>query len=196
MLANGSSRRMAAYHVGCAPSTITRTAARDPEFGDEVAHAECNAETEALALIRKAARKDRYWRAAAWLLERKNPGDFALRKPDALTLDQIRSLLASLSTFLLQDLPEEKYDQMMRRFDELSLEYPTEAAKPAAEPAAKPQANRMVVPEIAYENPSEDEGFATDPTEGLDGFGEGPLDKVDGSKGLALTSPDATETEP
>ncbi len=37
LLANGSSRRMAAGYVGCAPSTITRTAARDPEFAAQLA---------------------------------------------------------------------------------------------------------------------------------------------------------------
>jgi hypothetical protein len=73
LLMNGSSRRMAAGFVGCAPSTITRTAARDAEFAAQLARAEGNAETEALSLIRKAAHKERYWRAAAWLLERKNP---------------------------------------------------------------------------------------------------------------------------
>ena len=71
LLMNGSSRRMAAGFVGCAPSTITRTAARDPEFAAQLARAEGNAETEALSLIRKAAHKERYWQAAAWLLERR-----------------------------------------------------------------------------------------------------------------------------
>ncbi len=77
MVANGSSRRMAAAYIGCAPSTITRTAARDPEFAAQLGRAECNVETEALALIRKAARNECHWRAAAWILERKNPIDFA-----------------------------------------------------------------------------------------------------------------------
>ena len=36
LLANGSSRRVAARVVGCAHSTITRTAERDPEFAADV----------------------------------------------------------------------------------------------------------------------------------------------------------------
>jgi len=98
LLANGSSRRMAAGYVGCAPSTLTRTAARDPEFAAQLARAEGNAETEALSFLRQAARKERYWRAAAWLLERKNPDDFAPRKPDVLTEEQLRRIIARWPT--------------------------------------------------------------------------------------------------
>lgn len=67
LLANGSSQRVAARYVGCSPSTIANTIDRDPEFADVMAQAEQNSEIEALRLLRNAARKDRYWRAAAWL---------------------------------------------------------------------------------------------------------------------------------
>jgi hypothetical protein len=40
LVALGNSRRTAARVVGCAPSTITRAAARDPQFAAELAHAE------------------------------------------------------------------------------------------------------------------------------------------------------------
>jgi len=43
LLANGNSRRTAARYVGCSPATITRTAARDPEFAKQVARAEVTA---------------------------------------------------------------------------------------------------------------------------------------------------------
>ena len=39
LVANGSSRRMAARYVACAPSTITRTAMRDPDFAAQLAAA-------------------------------------------------------------------------------------------------------------------------------------------------------------
>ncbi len=42
--------------------------------------------TDDLALI------DRYWRAAAWILERKNPDDFAPRKPNVVTEEQMKLL--------------------------------------------------------------------------------------------------------
>jgi DNA invertase Pin-like site-specific DNA recombinase len=40
LITAGFSRRMAAREVGCAGSTITRTAARDPEFARQLAEAE------------------------------------------------------------------------------------------------------------------------------------------------------------
>ncbi len=62
LLANGSSRRMAARYVGCAASTIIRTADRDPEFAEQMAAAELNAEVDALRAVRAASRKDRHRR--------------------------------------------------------------------------------------------------------------------------------------
>ena len=44
LLSNGSRRRIAARFVRCAPSTITRTADRDPEFAEQLARAEQNLE--------------------------------------------------------------------------------------------------------------------------------------------------------
>ena len=52
LISNGSSRRMAAKYVGCAASTITRTALRDPDFAEQLAAAELNAEIESLRLVR------------------------------------------------------------------------------------------------------------------------------------------------
>lgn len=60
LLANGSSRRVAARVAGCSHTTIARTAQRDPDFAAELDAAEHNAEIEALRQIRKAAKTDRY----------------------------------------------------------------------------------------------------------------------------------------
>ena len=73
ILTVGCSRRAAAKYVGCAPATIANTAARDPEFAEQLRQAESKAEVGYLKNIRKAAKKEQYWRAAAWALERKYP---------------------------------------------------------------------------------------------------------------------------
>jgi hypothetical protein len=174
LLSNGSSRRVAAGYVGCAPSTITRTAARDPDFAAEVAHAEHHAEIEALRLVRNAARKERYWRAAAWLLERRNPNDFAPRKPNVLTDDQLRQALAWLATVVLKDLPEEDYESIMRRLDRLA-------------PLLQP-------PDDEPNTPSTGPGFATDPTEVVDDFGEGPSPQLAEEQAHPEIVGDANET--
>ena len=113
MLVNGSSRRMAAAYVGCAPSTITRTAKRDPQFALEIAQAEQNCEIQSLRAIRKAAQEPRYWRAAAWLLERRNPDDFAPRKPNTLTAEEMFDVFAKVT---LEEVTDQKqYRRIMDR---------------------------------------------------------------------------------
>ena len=81
MLTVGCSRRTAARYVGCAAATIQNTAERDPQFAEQLHHADHLAEIEYLKNIRKAAKKEQGLRAAAWALERLNPEDFALRAP-------------------------------------------------------------------------------------------------------------------
>jgi len=119
LLANGFSRRMAAQYVGCASSTITRTAARDPDFRDQLAAAEFNADVGALRALRVAARKPRYWRAAAWLLERRNPNDLAPRKPETYTTDEFARCIAWAMEGVGQDLPEENYQRLLKNLDRL-----------------------------------------------------------------------------
>jgi hypothetical protein len=174
MLTNGSSARVAAAYVGCAPTTIARTAGRDPDFAAELARAQQNAEIEALRFLRKAARKDRYWRAAAWLLERRNPDDFARREPNVITEDQLRQVLASTAGYLLEDLSEEKYEGLMRRLDQLR----TLVCKPQAE----------------CDTPSTAGGFAPDTTTELDNFGDDPWPQLTANEADTEISDDATET--
>ena len=119
LLANGSSRRMAARYVGCAPSTITRTLARDPAFREQLAAAEQNADIDALRALRVAARKPRYWRAAAWLLERRHPDNFARRKPETYTPEEFLRCVALLMEILDKDLPEENYQRALKKMNEL-----------------------------------------------------------------------------
>ena len=115
LLKNGSSRRTAALFVGCSPSTITRTANRDPKFTEQILQAEQNAEIEALRCIRTAAKNERYWRAAAWLLERKNPADFALRPPTLFTIEQVRQLFISVTDLLAEELPEKNRERAIQK---------------------------------------------------------------------------------
>ena len=119
LLANGSSRRMAARYVGCAPSTITRTATRMPDFAEQMAVAEQNADIDALRSLRVAARKPRYWRAAAWLLERRHPDDFARRAPNTYTAEEFARCIAMVAHTITQDLPEANYERVIKKLDRL-----------------------------------------------------------------------------
>jgi hypothetical protein len=93
LLARGLSLRSAARYVGCHPATITRTAARDPEFAQQLAEAEEALPLMALDRLTAAVNDPRNWRAAAWILERTHPERFAPRKPQAITPEQIGDVI-------------------------------------------------------------------------------------------------------
>lgn len=122
LVAHGASRRVAARIVGCAPSTITRTGDRDPEFGTQLAHAAAGAEVEAIRCIRTALKEPKYWRAAAWLLERKNPRDFGLRPLATFTGQQLAELLLDINRVLWEDLPEEYCQRALKKLQAVQAE--------------------------------------------------------------------------
>ena len=109
LLSAGCSRRMAARYVGCSPRTIQNTADRQPEFAERLRKAEYKAEIGYMKNIQAAARKEQYWRAAAWALERRNPEDFAARRPDVITIDQIKTLLAQFAEMIVEEVPVAEY---------------------------------------------------------------------------------------
>ena len=109
ILGVGCSRRTAAKYVGCAVSTIQNTATRDHEFAKDLYRAEQNAELGFMRNIQSAAKKTQYWRAAAWALERINPRDFAQRKPNTITVEQVRQLLTQFAEIVIEEVPVSKY---------------------------------------------------------------------------------------
>jgi hypothetical protein len=119
MLSMGCSRRMAARQVGCAPSTITRTADRDEEFGQDVADAESQADIRALRLIRNTAQQERYWRVAAWLLERRNPEEYGRRAPHTFTGTQVTEFLLRGLREVVAAVPEEDLSDVLTSFCDL-----------------------------------------------------------------------------
>ena len=101
LLRLGYSRRMAARQVGCNHATIGRAAARDPSFAAQLCHVEGQADFQALKLVRTAAGQEKYWRAAAWILERRNPEEFGHRPAHSFSTDQVMTLLAQMFDYTL-----------------------------------------------------------------------------------------------
>lgn len=121
LLSVGCSRRVAAAYVGCSVTTIRATALRDPEFAKALGRVEHQAEIGYLQNIQKAAKKEQYWRAAAWALERKNPEEYALRRPELVTVDQLQNLLAQLAQVLVADVPDPTtQEKILSRLNELT----------------------------------------------------------------------------
>jgi len=130
----GCSRRTAARYVGCDAKTIRNTADRDPEFADRLCHASQSAEIEYVRNINKAAKKEQYWRAAAWALERLNPEDFAKRSPGKLTPEEMRTLLERLGEILLSEVPVARHRKAaVKRLDRLLAKIEPASEKPPTE---------------------------------------------------------------
>ncbi|MEN6459180.1 MAG: hypothetical protein ABFC63_09640 [Thermoguttaceae bacterium] len=105
----GCSQATAARYVGCAPSTITRTARRDPAFAERLGRARSNAEMGFVKNIRDAASKEQYWRAAAWALERFFPDEYAQRQPGAITADELAQILRRFAEMIMAQVPVGRY---------------------------------------------------------------------------------------
>jgi hypothetical protein len=100
LITAGFSIDRAARYVGCAASTIRRESIRNQQFQSDMRRASLSAELSPLQAVREAGRK--YWRAAAWLLERMDPQRFGKQdvrcfKPEQLeaTVDVFSRIIAS-----------------------------------------------------------------------------------------------------
>ena len=124
ILSVGCSRRTAARYVGCSPSTIRRTAERDPAFAESLHKAESKAQILFMKNIAAAARKEQYWRAAAWALERLNPEDYAARSPNSVTLEQIRTLVSEFARIIVEEVPLAAHrKRILRRLERLGRDW-------------------------------------------------------------------------
>lgn len=130
ILTVGCSRVRAAQYVGCHPDTIRNEARRDDEFAADLEHAESHHEINHLKHINDAAKEGRYWRAAAWVLERRYPDRYGRRKANTITIEQMSQALAQFADVMLEELPEGgARDQMLARVSEWTAQIQAQAAK-------------------------------------------------------------------
>lgn len=123
ILSVGCSRRTAARYVGCSPTTVRRETQCDPDFRKRIDRAIEQAEVTWMQRIQNAAKEEKYWRAAAWALERCRPERYAARSPDAITVPQIVAMLSQLAEIIAEEIPVERYRKaVLRRFDALKLD--------------------------------------------------------------------------
>jgi hypothetical protein len=104
LVSAGCSLKTAAIYVGCNPSTIRREAFRNHDFHEQLRKAEMSAELHPLNALHQAATK--HWRAAAWLLERTRPDQFARHSSLFIRLDEVDALLTGWLEVMALSLPD------------------------------------------------------------------------------------------
>ncbi len=102
----GCSRAVAAKYVGCSAETIRRGAKRDAEFGEQLRRAETGHELRYLQLIQGAAKDAKYWRAAAWALERKYPERYGQRATGSVTKAEMGQMVRELGETIAAEVSE------------------------------------------------------------------------------------------
>jgi len=110
ILSTGCSQAMAAEYVGCSVSTIQRTVERDPLFAESLGKARNNAELGLVRNIRNAANNEKYWRAAAWALERFFPNKYHTGGgPHVISAEQLAQVLTQFAHMIVEQVPVERY---------------------------------------------------------------------------------------
>ena len=105
VLTLGGTIALAARTVGCCPRTIYNTATRDPEFGKRMQRARANHELKLLKRIDDAASDPKYWRAAAWQLERMYPDRYQPRAAHSFPVPVIDQMMQELVGIVKKYLP-------------------------------------------------------------------------------------------
>lgn len=104
LLAAGGTMRFAAKYVDCHVKSINNEARRDPEFGAKLREAQLSAQLEPLRALRRKATT--HWRAAAWLLERSAPDQFASLGQKYFKPQDVADLLENLDATLQAHITE------------------------------------------------------------------------------------------
>jgi IS30 family transposase len=120
LLSAGYSRTTAAKYIHRAPVTLRSDIAEHPKFAQQVAKAEEGSEVFYLSCIRKAALKEQYWRAAAWVLERRLPNRYGTQKPETMTAEQVQKFMTTCIEIIVNELPDD--EQRKNIFNRLTKE--------------------------------------------------------------------------
>jgi len=113
MISVGCSRETACRYVGCVPETLRNELRRDPDFREQVIRAERRRQLLPLQQIQQAGKRS--WRAAAWLLERVNPKEFARRDPDVVTRDELEKYVRQVIDTICEEVTPQQRERISAR---------------------------------------------------------------------------------
>ena len=108
ILSVGCTRAAAARCIRCTPYILRQTMSDRPQFAEQVAKAEEGIEVFCLSHLRKAAQKEQYWRAAAWILERRLPDRYGVKKAKTLTAEHVQKFMATCMQIIAEELPDKE----------------------------------------------------------------------------------------
>ena len=108
LLSAGYSPTTAAQYIRRAAKTLQREIQSDSEFAEQVAKAREGSEIFYLSCIRRAAMKEQYWRAAAWVLERRLPNRYGCKKPETLTAEKVQQFLEKCIQIITEELTDDE----------------------------------------------------------------------------------------
>lgn len=113
MVSIGATVRSAAELCGITESAVRARQQRDPAFRDRLEKAKQSREIAPLRHIREACSKN--WRAAAWLLERARPHEYAKRKGDDWKSHEVAATLHSYGELVVQAMKREIRDRTVQQ---------------------------------------------------------------------------------
>ncbi len=136
ILSVGCSRKAAARFAGCTAAAISRQAKGNPDFAAKLRRAEQNLEIESMRTVFNAAKQDKYWRASAWVLERKDPETFQKLKPDAIPAAYLNEIYDKIIEIILEEFPSAKQRKgFLKRLQSLKSGFPDSSEPADYEPA-------------------------------------------------------------
>ena len=119
LLSAGYSQTTAAKYIHRAPATLQHDILAHPQFAAQIAKAKEGSEVFYLSCIRRAALKEQYWRAAAWVLERRLPERYGAKKPETLTKEHVQKFMATCMQIIAEELPDkEQREKILHRLAE------------------------------------------------------------------------------
>jgi hypothetical protein len=158
MISVGCTRRTAAALLGSNESTFRSAWQRDETFAEDLQKAERQRELVPLRNLQMAGQK--YWRAAAWYLERLRPHEYASRKPAVVTEAQMNELIEFVMAKVLQRITSRDDRLAIAAELEKTLESARREEQPwqIAQPArrSRPKSRTTKVPHIGPRENSSD----------------------------------------
>ena len=104
----------------------------DHDFATEISKAKEQSEVYFAGRIKKAAGKDQYWRAAAWILERRHPHRYGSRSANTFTAEQVKSLISRIAELIVSEVSD---PQERKRIREKIQSLVTDKAPRASNPS-------------------------------------------------------------